>query len=363
MKPVRIIIAGGGTGGHLFPGIAIADEFSNRNKDNTVCFIGVGNRFERSVLSETKFSLECITAQGIKGTGLKNQFLSVAKIPKGVCQSAKILHKFKPDLVIGLGGYSSGPVALAAGLMGVKTVIQEQNLFAGITNRILSLFAHRVYVSFPGTKNLLNSKKILVTGNPVRKEILQAKVSNAQPGQRFTVVILGGSQGAHSINKAMINGLNYLQEKQRLFFIHQTGAADETIVKQAYEKAGIKCRVSSFFKDMGSLYTKADIIICRAGATTVAEITALGKPAIFIPFPFATDNHQVINAQILTNTGAAEMIIEDNLSGKILVEKIEKYAANPDISRQMAAKSREYGRPDAARCIVDDCYRLLGVNC
>lgn len=366
---MRIIIAGGGTGGHLFPGIAIAEAFMERDKKNEALFVGTGKPFEISILSKTCFMYQSITAEGIKGRGLWNQIVSIAKIPKGVVESVKILKNFKPDLVLGVGGYSAGPVGLGAWLLGIKIVIHEQNILPGITNRILSHFADRIYVSFKNTKvkafrycGAISQKKIRVTGNPVRKEILEcARNQKIDLGQAkpFTVLILGGSQGAHSINMAVIEALKHIKEKDKFFFLHQTGAADEEKIKNAYMSHGISCTVKAFFDDMAQQYCRADLIICRAGATTVAEVSAIGKGALFVPYPFAADNHQALNALSLKKAGAAEMILQKDLNGKALAKRIRRYASNPNALEAMSSKIKELGRPDAAKAIVDDCYKLI----
>jgi UDP-N-acetylglucosamine--N-acetylmuramyl-(pentapeptide) pyrophosphoryl-undecaprenol N-acetylglucosamine transferase len=279
-RPLRVVIAGGGTGGHLFPGLAIAQEFMTRNEHNSVLFVSTGNPLERSVLNETDFRLETITAEGIKGRGLWNQAKSALKIPRGIVESVRILKNYQPDLTVGLGSYSAGPVVVSAWLMRTKIVLHEQNILPGITNRILARFADRIYVS----------QKIRLTGNPVRKELLNHHNGNSNDvtadSTSFCVLIIGGSQGAHRINMTVVDALSHLQ----------TGAADEQTVSAAYQRLGIAARVQSFFRHMAPLYKQADLIICRAGATTVAEVTALGKAVVFIPFPFAADNHQALNA-------------------------------------------------------------------
>ncbi len=365
-RTLRIVIAGGGTGGHLFPGIAIAQEFMTRNSNNSLLFIGTGKPFEIAALSEAGFTHKHITAEGIKGRSLWNQVVSILKIPKGVFESILILKRFKPDIVVGVGGYSAGPLAIGAWLLGIKIVLHEQNILPGITNRILSCLADRIYVSFDDTRTGLNPKKVLFTGNPVRKEILQCarnqksgEIVNSKQKRHFTSLIIGGSQGAHSINMALLESIEQIKDKDKFCFIHQTGIQDEAQVKNAYTRYGISCKVQAFFNDMARQYQKADLIICRAGATTVAEIKAIGKSAIFIPFPFAADNHQVLNARSLEKAGAAEMILEKDLSGKTLAERITFYASSPDTLRQMASRARGLGRPDAAGLIVDDCYKLI----
>ncbi len=358
---MNMLIAGGGTGGHLFPGIAIAESFLAGDADNKVLFVGTGRPFEKAVLSEKGFRHESISAEGLKGRGLKNQFKSMLKLPWGIFESVQIIRRFRPDMVLGVGGYSAGPVALAAWFLGIKIVLHEQNILPGITNRILSRFAGLVCVSLQDTKISLSPEKLRVTGNPVRKEILEA-----QSGQRisdaFTILILGGSQGATAINTAVAEALPHLGDKNRFFFVHQTGAEDEARIREAYEKYGIPCMIQAFFKDMGRVYGQADMIICRAGATTLAEVTAIGKAVIFIPYPFAADNHQVLNAQTLTSRDAAEMILQKDLSGKGLAERIEACASEPEALDKMASRAKQLGRPDAAETIVTNCYELINRN-
>jgi len=353
-------MAGGGTGGHLFPGLAIAQEFMSRDEHNSVIFVSTGNPLERSVLSQTDFKLESITAEGIKGRGLWNQAKSAVKIPKGMIESFWILKNYKPDLIIGLGSYSAGPVMISAWLLRIKIALHEQNILPGITNRILSRFADRIYVSFKDTEKSFNPDKTLLTGNPVRKELLNHRTDSAAPDSKsFCVLIVGGSQGAHSINMTVIEALSHLTKKEHLYFVHQTGTADKHMVKEAYRRQNIPATVQSFFKQMAPQYEQADLIICRAGATTVAEVTALGKAVIFIPFPFAADDHQALNADTLARDGAAEMILEKDLSASMLGQKIDYYASHPQALEAMSSRAKQLGHPDAAKAIVDDCYKLV----
>jgi UDP-N-acetylglucosamine--N-acetylmuramyl-(pentapeptide) pyrophosphoryl-undecaprenol N-acetylglucosamine transferase len=369
-RALRVVIAGGVTGGHLFPGIAIAQEFMARNAKNSVTFAGTDRPFETSVLSETGFGHMAITAQGIKGLGFMKKIMSVLKIPRGIVESVLFLNRFRPDIVVGVGGYAAGPVALGAWLLGIKIVLHEQNILPGITNRILSRFAQRIYVSFTDTIPFLNGEKAHFTGNPVRREILQCAEDvrdrdsaefEVVPEQKrpFKILVIGGSQGAKSINTAVIDAIGQIKAKHAFYFVHQTGIQDEKRVKEAYARHGISNTVKSFFSDMARQYRHADLVICRAGATTVAEIAVIGKGVIFIPFPYAADNHQALNAQTLARKGAAEMILEKDLDGKKLAGRIGYYASNPETLKTMADNVRRFGNPDAARDIVDDCYRLV----
>jgi UDP-N-acetylglucosamine--N-acetylmuramyl-(pentapeptide) pyrophosphoryl-undecaprenol N-acetylglucosamine transferase len=357
--PLNIVFAVGGTGGHLFPAIAIAQEFMARNSKNRIIFLGTGKPIEVSVLSEYRFVFRKISAEGIKGRSLFRQARAVLIMVRGVFQSIRILKSDTPDLVVGMGSYSAAPVVLAAWLNRIPVVLCEQNLLPGITNRFLSGIADRVCVSFENTLGNLPKSKIRFTGNPVRIEILQAVRKKKDKKGPFTVLILGGSQGAHRINMAVIEALGTLIENENFFFIHQTGEQDENSVKTAYVKNRIPCEVKAFFKDMERIYEKADLVVCRAGATTVAEISALGKPAIFIPFPYAADDHQVLNAQSLCAAGASEMIPEKNLAGQLLAEKILNLAKNRWKLEKMAEISASLGHPDAAMNIVDECCEVV----
>ncbi|UCD89993.1 MAG: undecaprenyldiphospho-muramoylpentapeptide beta-N-acetylglucosaminyltransferase [Desulfobacterales bacterium] len=365
-RALGVVIAGGGTGGHLFPGIAMAQEFLARNPKNRILFVGTGKSFELSILAKMGFKHQRITAEGIKGRRLRNRVLSIAKVPKGIFESLFILKRFRPDIVIGVGGYAAGPLVVAAWLLGIKIALHEQNILPGMTNRMLFRFAHRIYVSFNGTQVGARLDKIRLTGNPVRKEILKCakqhnhtSVTDVTTGKVFNVLVIGGSQGAHSINMALLEAIKRIENKDQFFIVHQTGIQDEAQVKRAYADNAIFCEVQAFFNDMDRRYKEADLTICRAGATTVAEITTMGKGVIFIPFPYAADNHQVLNAQSLEKSGAAELILEKDLSGKILAEKINFFASHREALYQMAARAKELGRPDAAADIVDDCYRLV----
>ena len=362
-KALRVIIAGGGTGGHLFPGLAIAQEFMMRNNSNRVVFVSTGNPLERSVLSKTDFQLETIKAEGIKGRGIWNQIKSALKIPGGIMESLRILKNHKPHLVLGLGSYSAGPVVIGAWLRGNKIALHEQNILPGITNRILARFADRIFVSFTDTETRFGPQKTRLTGNPVRKELLNHQPLDQTPDSKsFCVLIIGGSQGAHSINMAVMEALNHLTNKESLYFIHQTGTADEQMVTDAYRRLEIPAKVQSFFRQMAPLYKQADLIICRAGATTVAEVTALGKAVIFIPFPFAADDHQALNANTMARQSAAEIILEKDLNPRDLGQKIEYYASHPEALKAMSSRAAQLGHPDAAKTIVDECYRLLGMD-
>ncbi|MBC2715797.1 MAG: undecaprenyldiphospho-muramoylpentapeptide beta-N-acetylglucosaminyltransferase [Desulfobacteraceae bacterium] len=367
---LRIVIAGGGTGGHLFPGIAIAEVFMKRQARTRVLFVTSGKRIEETVLANTLFEKKLISVEGIKGKGLFAKLASMCRLPKGMIDALRLLIGFKPDIVIGMGAYSAGPVIAGAWMLRIHRVIHEQNSIPGLTNRLLSGLAEKIYVSFPDTgfKSLVKHK-INFTGNPVRNEIVQAAGfdGNSHKGSQkqkrlFNLLILGGSQGAHSINMAVLDSIRYLKDPDKFRFVHQTGIKDADEVSKVYQQNCIVSEVAPFFNDMADRYREADLVICRSGATTVAELTVTGKAVVFIPFPFATDDHQVVNARALVDSGAAEMIFEKDLTGKILAERIVFYSENHEVKGRMESKIRKFGHPDAAQRIVDDIYRMIHNN-
>lgn len=358
-KPLNIIIAGGGTGGHLFPGISIAQEFLKINNESSILFAGTDRPFELSVLKEAGFPHKSINVGGLKGLGLLKKIKTAAMLPFAVIQSAVIIIRFGADLIVGVGGYSSGPVAIAAWILRRKIILHEQNIISGITNKILSRFAHRIYVSFSETADSFSMTTVKTSGNPVRSEILAVNIRENKTGSPFTILISGGSQGAHKINETVCEMLSLIEDKKNYHFIHQTGINDVELVEAAYIENGISCTVRPFFTDMEKQYEKADMIICRAGATTIAEITAMGHRALLIPFPHAADNHQEKNGQVLVDKNAAEMITEDVLTGKVLADKIALYSTSPEKLSELGHNSKAYGKPDAASYIANDCYELL----
>ncbi len=358
-KRIRVLFGGGGTGGHLFPGIAVAQELMARNRENEILFVNTGRPFERAALEKAGFRWAVIHAEGIKGRHLSEKLASMAKMPKGVWDSTRIVSRFRPDILVGLGSYASGVVVLAGWLSGKKIVLCEQNRLPGMTNRVLFHLADRLYVSFPGTRDRLKSNRVLFTGNPVRKSILTVSRDAGRVQGRFTVLVIGGSQGAHAINGVMTRALPLLPDKERFRFIHQTGSADASWVREAYAESGVLATVAPFFDDMDKQYAASDLVLCRSGASTVAELTALGKPALFVPFPFAADDHQTHNARELSDAGAAETFPQDQLDASLLAQRIVHLADRPETLSRMAQRAKAFGKPDAAATIVDDLYALL----
>ncbi len=365
-RPVKIIIAGGKTGGHLFPGIAVAQALKDQVHNVQILFVGTGTPFEEQTLSTYGFTHAVIAARGIKGKGIRDKLSALARIPWSVFQAGQILFKFKPDLVLGVGGYSSGPVLMAARFMGILTAIQEQNAMPGITNRILSRMVHKIFISFRETKTLSTRPHTVHTGNPIRKTSplpeIPAPGNSPFPGDKFILLITGGSQGASSINKAVSDAVALLKNRSLYTIIHQTGKADQEQVAAKYQAMGVDATARAFFHDMPELQKKADLIICRAGAGTLSEITALGKPAVLVPYPHAADDHQRYNAMALENRGGAIMIADTDLTGSRLAALIEKLKENPEQRKQMARAAKNFGMPLARDTVAREIIHLISKN-
>ena len=358
---MRIVIAGGGTGGHLFPGIAIAEEIMARGNNHKVVFIGTKKGIEHRMLGQLGYELQEIEIEGVKGRGLKALINAAYQIPHSMWQSRQILKRFCPDVVIGVGGYASGPAVVAAAMMRIPTAIAEQNAIPGITNRILSKFANLIFVTYAQTKEWFPPSKVIVSGNPVRKVFAGGRVHAKEEKQYRQLLIFGGSQGAAAINKNTIAMLPQLRKmKDKLRVLHQTGDREFQIVKQAYEQQGLVAQVTPFIVNMADAYKEADLIICRAGATSIAEITAAGKAAILIPFPFAANDHQTKNAEVLDCAGASVIIKEHELTGESLFGVIEGLLSNKKKLRLMEEASAKLGNIKAAAKIVDACMELAG---
>jgi UDP-N-acetylglucosamine--N-acetylmuramyl-(pentapeptide) pyrophosphoryl-undecaprenol N-acetylglucosamine transferase len=356
---MRIVIAGGGTGGHLFPGIAIAEEFLKRDSDTKIIFIGTKRGIEGKLLKRMGYELRTVDVEGVKGRGIGAMLKGAYQIPQSMWQSARIMRQFRPQIVIGVGGYASGPAVLTAHLMGIPTAIAEQNAMPGITNRILGKFVDKVFVTYARTQDWFSLSKVVVSGNPVRSALTFARDQKKEKNDTWNLLVFGGSQGASAINKSVVEMLPYLSLlKNKLRILHQTGAGELESVREAYRESGISADVRGFIDDMAQAYAAADLIVCRAGATSLAEITAAGKVPVLIPFAFAADDHQTKNAQALVDAGAAVMISESELNGSRLFNVIESLLTNEDKLRDMAQKSAVLGNIRAAATIVDICYKL-----
>jgi UDP-N-acetylglucosamine--N-acetylmuramyl-(pentapeptide) pyrophosphoryl-undecaprenol N-acetylglucosamine transferase len=355
-----MIIAGGGTGGHLFPGIAIAEEFLSRSAEHRLLFIGTARGIEARLLPTLGYPLETLTVEGIKGRGLRKTLAALVKIPGSLRESFRILAAFRPAVVVGVGGYASGPAVLAARLMGIPTAIAEQNAFPGLTNRILGRWVDRIFLTFSVSERWFAPNRCQVTGNPIRAAFREENEVQGRTDPRFTVLIFGGSQGAHALNRIVCDSLAALAPlKDRLRFLHQTGEKDLSFVNEAYRQSGFTAEVSPFIMDMAAAYRQADLLVCRAGATSLAEITVAGKASLLVPFPFAVNDHQTKNAEVLAQAGAAEIMPEKELDGLRLAAAITRLALDPASIGRMARAAAALGNRRAAATIVDACLALV----
>jgi UDP-N-acetylglucosamine--N-acetylmuramyl-(pentapeptide) pyrophosphoryl-undecaprenol N-acetylglucosamine transferase len=356
MKPLSVVIAGGGTGGHLYPGIAVARELLRRRPDAQVTFAGTARGIESRVIPRERFELDLLRSAGLKGTSAAARARGLVLLPLGGVDAWRILSRRRPDIVLGVGGYSSGPVVMTAALRGIPTMLLEQNAVPGLTNRLLGRVVDAAAVTFESTVSFFG-RRAFVAGNPIRQEFLAATDESVPRSGAPRVLIFGGSQGAHAINMAMVEAAPRLAGGH-LAVTHQTGERDLESVRAAYRKAGLDARVEPFLYEMDREMRAADVVICRAGATTIAELTAAGKSAVLIPLPTAADDHQRQNAEVLVRAGAAEMIEQKDLTGAAIAERIAALVADTGRRQRMATAARVLARPDAARVIVDRVLEL-----
>jgi UDP-N-acetylglucosamine--N-acetylmuramyl-(pentapeptide) pyrophosphoryl-undecaprenol N-acetylglucosamine transferase len=363
MKPTRVVIAGGGTGGHLYPGIAVARELLRRQPEARITFAGTARGIESRVVPREGFELDTLRSAGLKGTSAAARLRGLLLLPLSGVDAWSILSRRTPDLVIGVGGYSSGPVVLIAALRRIPTLLLEQNAVPGLTNRLLARAVSAAAVTFESTAAYFG-RRAFVAGNPVRAEFLseESTPERRAPGPP-RVLIFGGSQGAHAINVAMVEAAPQLAAHPGgLAITHQTGERDLEMVRDAYRRAGLEARVEPFLFTMDREIKAADLVVCRAGATTIAELTAAGRPALFIPLPTAADDHQRKNADVLVKAGAAELQEQQTLSGAVLAARLTALLANPARLADMSAAARQLARPDAARVIADRALALAGAG-
>lgn len=365
---VRVVIAGGGTGGHLFPGLAVAEQLSARGAH--VTFVGTARGIEAKVVPQSGYPLELIDVAGLKRQGLWTTLRSLLKLPLAMVQTIGLLRRLSPSVVVGVGGYASGPVLLLASLLRIPTVVLEQNSVPGVTNRILARFVRVVYTAFPHAAGYFPRRKVSLLGNPVRKSIAAEGVDASERTGPVRVLVLGGSLGAKAVNTLVVDALAELVKQcppglsplsEHLHIHHQTGASDleSTQARYAAQPAlASLVQVEPFISDMASAYKDCDLMIGRAGATTLAELTAIGRPAVLIPFPFAADDHQTHNARYLVENGAARMLQQKDTTPQLLASTLAELAQDRTVLLAMAAASRKLGKPDAAVRISEEILRL-----
>ena len=366
MGLVRLCIAGGGTGGHVFPALATAAAVRARAPQAALLFVGTAAGLEARLVPAAGYPFETIRVRGLTGKALGERIMALVVLPGAVAQSRRLLARFGPDVVLGVGGYVAGPVLVAAALRGVPTVLHEQNAIPGLTNRLLCRMATAVAVSLEAARVHLPTRRLTVTGNPVRADLFEHARDRSREAfglapDRTTLLVFGGSQGARRLNEAMRGVAGALTEcRTRIQFLHATGERDREAVAAAYAAAGIRAVVLPFIEAMGAAYAAADLVICRAGATTVAELAALGKPAILVPFPHAAGDHQRHNAAALAAGGGAVLVLEQDLTSAGLADRIRELVQDPVRLGRMARCAAAAGRPDAAERLADLLFEVAG---
>ncbi|HEX7085670.1 MAG TPA: undecaprenyldiphospho-muramoylpentapeptide beta-N-acetylglucosaminyltransferase [Vicinamibacterales bacterium] len=360
-RPLRVVIAGGGTGGHLYPGIAVARELQARRPGAIVTFAGTARGLEARVVPREGFELDVIRSAGLKGTALAARLRGFALLPLSALDAWRLLSRRAPDLVIGVGGYSSGPVVALAAVRGIPTLLLEQNALPGVTNRLLAPLVRAAAVTYESTLPFFRGKGF-VAGNPVRPGFFdRPEPAGAAAEDRVRVLIFGGSQGARAINAACVEAAPALAASAPpLAITHQTGERDLAFVREGYARAGLDARVEAFLYEMEREMHEADLVVCRAGATTLAELAAAGKPSILIPLPTAADDHQRRNAEVVAAAGAAEVIDQRELTGDALASRIGALAADRARREAMGRAARALARPDAAAAIAGRALALVG---
>lgn len=361
-KPIRLLLSGGGTGGHLFPAVAAAQEFRRQFPDTEVLFIGTRRKVDTRSLAAYGFNSESIVSYGLKGKSPAELFKAVAVLPLSIWQAYRIIRRYRPNLLLAVGGYVTGPVVLAAKLTGIPVVLHEQNSVPGLANRQLGRLADRVCLSLPVQGKYFPPEKLVMTGNPVRQDILAQAQRAAKSGdEQFVLAVIGGSQGARAVNRLVMTAMTELVKRGvALRVIHQTGEADAAEVRAHYEQLEVKAEVQPFFTDMASLYGQADVLVSRAGATALAEMSVLGKPVILIPYPYAADNHQEKNAQHYVSGGGAILFRQADLDGAKLAQVVYTLCSDLDRLAEMGAAMRKLGKADAAAKIVACCLETIG---
>ncbi|MCB9523281.1 MAG: undecaprenyldiphospho-muramoylpentapeptide beta-N-acetylglucosaminyltransferase [Myxococcales bacterium] len=357
-----LAVVGGGTGGHVYPGIAVAQAWLDRVEGGQVVYVGSPTGMEAKAAPAAGLPFEAVEARRLKNAGAVERLKTLVRLPAAIWQGHKLLKRLQPSVVLGVGGYVSGPVVLAAALGRRPCAIAEQNARPGLTNRILARFVRRVYSAFPEVAARLPARKVRQLGNPVRPAFRAAAAAAPAAGATRRVLVIGGSQGAKALNEKLPPALAELRGRfPSLEVRHQTGRGKDEPVRAAYAQAGWpEARVEVFIDDVAAALAWADLVVARAGATTVAELAVIGRPALFVPFPYAADDHQAANAASLVDAGAALMEREETLDHDRLVGRLAELLGEPERLRAMASAARAVARPAAADDIVADLLDLAG---
>lgn len=356
---LRVMIAGGGTGGHVFPGIAVADALARRTRDLEVCWVGTMRGIEAKVLPTTPWRFEAMEISplnGVRGAALAK---ALAKLPRAASHAHAILRQYKPQVVLGVGGYAGGPVVALAAALRIPTAVLEPNAVPGLTNRLLARVVKRAFLTHEEAMGAFPKNVPVVTGSPVRRAFLQRMATEVKLPTEPELLVIGGSQGARAINHVLPEAVRLLRAKGlALTVTHQTGAASRDEVMAHYAHLGVEATVVTFIDDVAAAMERASLLVCRAGAMTVAEVGVIGRPAIYIPLPTAADDHQRKNAEAMTAKGAATWIAQSHLTPERLADEVARVLASPETLRSMGAHAWETARPDAAGVIADELIAL-----
>lgn len=360
-QDITVMIAAGGTGGHVFPGIALAEEIRRLHPGARVLFAGTERGLEARVIPPLGWPLVLMRSNSIKDRRGIRRCLAWARLPLSVLGAWRILGEKRPHLLICVGGYAAGPMAVAAWMRRIPFVIVEPNAIAGFTNRKLAAWAKKSFVAFEEARGYFPPERVVVSGNPVRAAVLGARRPEGPPGRRIAFFIFGGSQGARTLNRAIVEAIPKLGDiAGELRLLHQTGTNDDPeAIARAYQEAGVEAKVFPFAERIWECYRDADVVLARSGATTVAELLALGIPAILVPYPHAADDHQRANALGMTRTGGAVMIADGELTGERLARELRSFVERPTRVEAMRAALKKAGRPDAARVIVEESWKCV----
>ncbi len=354
---MRLIITGGGTGGHVYPGIAVALELMRRDSNSEALFVGASRGVERELVPKAGLKLALLNVSGLRGEGIAGKISGIARLVKAIFECIGIIRRFKPDVTLGVGGYASGAMGVASVLTGVPLTLAEQNSAPGLTNRWLSRVSKRVFVTWPGSEEFFPNGRARITGNPIRPEFFSAPPE--EKSDTLKILVIGGSGGARSINNAMVEAIQKLDETGiKLSVTHQTGKTEASDVKGAYSSARFSWEVAPFFYDLPLRMADADLIVSRAGAGALAEICAVGKAAIYVPYPYAADDHQMKNAEKMMSVGAALVVADSDLDGDFLVKTILELACDRNSLARMGEKAKAMATPDSAGLIVDELYAI-----
>ncbi len=360
----KLAVVGGGTGGHLFPGIAVAEAWLRQNPGAEVVFVGSERGLEARVVPSLGYPLVLVPSERLKNAGLVERLRSLLRMPEALMRARAVVAELKPSVVLGVGGFISGPVVLMAALSGIPCAVAEQNALPGLTNRLLSRVVRRIYTAFPEAAARLPASKIRPLGNPVRAAICSAAATAPAAGRARHILVMGGSQGSRALNERLPTVLASLAARLPGVTVrHQAGKGNGDAVRAAYAAAGLQsAQVDEFIEDVAAAVVEADLVVCRSGATTVAELACIGRPALFIPFPHAADDHQAVNARSLVDAGAARMVREAELTPERLGAELDALLADPARLAEMGRAARTRGRPEAADTIARDLAELAGLH-